>query len=265
MKTRSCWQPRLLISTHLAAALLLLSWLYTPTSLAWEWLDEHLFRWLNDALIDRPHWQLFWALLCARALDLPVAAILALFCLLYCFRTGKREEAGRRMARLAYMGLFLSGAVYLFHLILFKGFSYYRLSPSFALEAKVWLSQTVDIGLNIRDKSRHSFPSDHGVQLYYWTAFFFRFGGKRLGLSALTLTLLLSVPRLVSGAHWLSDGVVGSLFLVTLTWGWATGTPLMEWVVSRMAPLFTWSLARFQTVSSAARGVAIRPWRTLLK
>jgi Kdo2-lipid A phosphotransferase len=256
------WQPRLLIGAHLAAALLLLSWLLPPTSLLWDWLDENLFRWLNGSLIDRPLLQLFWAILCARVLDLPVAAILGLYSMLYLFRTGRRNEVGERMARMAYMGLFLSGAVYLFHILLFKGFNYYRLSPSFALEAKVWLSQSVDIGLNIRDKSRHSFPSDHGVQLYYWTAFFFRFGGRRLGLSALGLTLFLSVPRLVSGAHWMSDGVVGSLFLVLIVWSWAVGTPLMERAVGLLTPLFNWTL---QTLSSAASGIAMRPWRTLPK
>lgn len=258
------WQPRLLIGAHIAATLLLFSWVSPPTAHLWDQLDSNLFSWLNATLVDHPGRQLFWALLCARLLDLPVAGFLALLCLSYCFR-GPKGERAERLARLAYMAIALSTSVYLFHIVLFDGFHYFRLSPSFALDAEVWLSQTVDIGLSIRDKSRHSFPSDHGVQLYYWTAFFWRFGGKRLGIPALSLTLILSVPRLVSGSHWITDGVVGSLFLVLIAWSWAVGTPLMERAVSWLTPFFEWFLAKCYALSSAAKGVATRPSSTLPK
>lgn len=78
--------------------------------------------------------------------------------------------------------------------------------------------------MEIKDRSSRSFPGDHASVLLLWTAFLSLFTrGKRLLLVWLTGIFLL-LPRLVAGAHWLSDNLVGGGFVVmqTLAWGYYT-------------------------------------------
>ena len=84
--------------------------------------------------------------------------------------------------------------------------------------------------MEIKDRSSRSFPGDHASVLLLWTVFLSLFArGKRLLLVWLTGTLLI-LPRLVAGAHWLSDNLAGGGFVVmqTLAWGYytAAGKPV---------------------------------------
>jgi len=56
--------------------------------------------------------------------------------------------------------------------------------------------------------------------------------------------LLFMLPRLVSGAHWLSDVVVGGSFLGLLTIGWGLYTPYAAKVCSLLERFVTPLLLR---------------------
>ncbi len=83
-------------------------------------------------------------------------------------------------------------------------------------------------GVDIKTSSTHAFPSNHGT--VFFTVFFmcfFRWGRRALWL--LPLVLVLDTPRVFGGAHWLSDGLVGS--------------PLIVWPVAALA---TFAFAKWQ-------------------
>ena len=75
--------------------------------------------------------------------------------------------------------------------------------------------------------------------LLIWGLFMALFArGGRLAL-VLGITVLFMLPRLVAGAHWVSDDFVGGLLIALLAIGWGYCTPLG----AHLAALLQW-LAR---------------------
>src|SRR5690242_1513662 len=65
----SPYKLRALLLCHIIVALLLSSLFLPWTQKAWEVVDIAFFKWINHSLIDRPFWQLFWALANHRLAD----------------------------------------------------------------------------------------------------------------------------------------------------------------------------------------------------
>jgi membrane-associated phospholipid phosphatase len=101
-----------------------------------------------------------------------------------------------------------------------------RDSPSYMLgEQFVNLEEVRNRDVKI--KSRSSFPSNHG-NVFFLVAFFclLRFGHKAWVL--FPLAFVLSLPRCFTGAHWISDNVIGSVLLTWLMAAIALYTPLFR-------------------------------------
>ena len=78
---------------------------------------------------------------------------------------------------------------------------------------------------HMKDASGRSFPGDHASVLLLWAIFLSPFARGWRRWLVWGLTLLFILPRLVSGAHWLSDVLVGGLFLSLIAIGWGLYTP----------------------------------------
>jgi membrane-associated phospholipid phosphatase len=113
-------------------------------------------------------------------------------------------------------------------------FEYHRASPSCVLSPAVPLAPLFP-ELQIRDASLVSFPSDHCLILWSWTAFMWRYASRTYGYVALLISLMFATPRLVSGAHWLTDELVGSLVIVAMSFTWLVCTPLHARVTKKLA------------------------------
>lgn len=211
---------RLLIC-HSVALLLVLSWLVPPTAQLWQRVDEGLFLWLNGTLVGHELWQKVCAFFCYRRLDYAFATFLATLAVNMLFQDGWRGFIPRAVA-FAVAGLAMTLLVPLIHTAIHDLIGFNRLSPSLIIEPKVWLSHLYDHGSRIRDQSPSSFPADHALQFTFWTLFLWSYGGRRVGLSAAIFGLLFSLPRLISGAHWLTDQLVGSLSIALILWSWLT-------------------------------------------
>lgn len=209
---------RLLIC-HSIALLLLLSWLVPPIAQLWQRIDEGLFLWLNGTLVGHELWQKVCAFFCYRKLDLAFATFLATLAINTLFRERWRGLIPRGVA-FGVAGLALTLLVPLIHTVIHELIGFNRLSPSLMIEPKVWLSHLFDHGTRIRDHSPSSFPSDHALQFTFWTLFLWSYGGRRVGLPAAIFGLLFSLPRLISGAHWLTDQLVGGLSIALILWSW---------------------------------------------
>jgi len=205
------WRPALL--ALIGSALLLGSWLYPPTHLVWSQLDIHLFELLNGSLDGHP----VWHALCASTLSVESDLVLASILLLL---VTPHLRGGRLLHLLWVAGVGLGGLA----LVRF-GLDLTRLSPSLSTEPFI-ASTGAASWLHIREGATHSFPSDHAFALLYASLFFFTFGRAWQGLTTLGCLLIYGGGRLVTGAHWLSDMVVGSVSLVLVLFALAVAGPL---------------------------------------
>ena len=95
-------------------------------------------------------------------------------------------------------------------LVLDQWCQFHRTSPSLTFEA-VRLSQ-VETWVKAKDSSRFCFPSDHGTVSLAVAFYTLLRSPRRVGW-AFGLAVLFTVPRIIAGAHWLTDIVIGSAFV----------------------------------------------------
>lgn len=225
---------RFLLLIGIAFFLLLSLW-FPPTAQAWHWIDVKVFRWLNFYLAEHPVQQIFWAFVSItniKIADILGALFLLGFFLIYVFEA-KGEERKARTAQLIYALIWFEIAMLLCKqvmtpLMIAHGFN--RHSPTESLSDTFRLS-TVLPTLKVKDSSLFSFPADHGSIVILWCVFLWYFGSWKRGLVAFLSSIVFLLPRLLSGAHWLSDLLVGSLSWVFLLMSVALFSPVYDWTM----------------------------------
>jgi len=85
-----------------------------------------------------------------------------------------------------------------------------RDSPSIVIENAVRLSKILN-NPHIKDYSNNSFPAGHTLVLIYWALFINLYAPKLIKIMAVLLCVFLILPRMITGAHWLSDTVFSFL------------------------------------------------------
>lgn len=245
-----------IIVCHLAAALLYGSWYFNQERVSnehysrilqysddapiqlWKELDYAAFKTLNGSLKDRPATQKFWALTNHRAFDLVQMSLVALLYTVFVLRGNSREEKLKRVQAGFYMAACIIIGLQIFHFTLFF---FNRFSPTMIpLEGAVRLSQMEGITWSVKDISARCFPGDHSTFLFLIAIFVFYNAGWRYGSVALILAILGVLPRLVGGAHWFTDVVVGggAISLVVASWSLASPLQKIGLVLSRRPSLF---------------------------
>jgi len=225
------WKPFLWL--HAFAFLLFASWVFPPTATLWNALDLWLFRTLNSGLQGSPIAQIFWALANVKMTDFYGALFMVTFSLIYVFDK-KANMAKFRLAQFFYFLLWFEIGILSLKEVLFKGlvaFDFLRDSPSILFNDTFLLSEVVP-WLKIKDSSHWCFPGDHAFIVLQWAGFITAFCGRRLGLVAYLSTIFFILPRLIAGAHWITDTLCGSLPLSVLCLAWACYTPLYPFVMS---------------------------------
>lgn len=217
------------------ALLLMLSWLFEPTRSLWLALDEQLFWAMNQSLNWGEMWQRFWAIANNRLFDLAAAtAMLALFAhqaLLH-----DRSRIKHYIAVGAFMFLTL-----LVMLLISKELPIVRPSATAIFHDALRLTQLVP-DIPTKDISSDSFPGDHGLVLFLCAGFAWVYLPRLHGLLALLFMVAFTLPRLMSGAHWVTDEIVGAVSLGLFALSWLFATPLhhqiMKWFEAVVANLF---------------------------
>lgn len=105
-----------------------------------------------------------------------------------------------------------------------------RASPTLTFDNINRVSELLHI--STKDASRDSFPGDHGMMLLIFSAFMLRYFGKVAGIIGLIITVVFAFPRVMIGAHWLTDIVVGSMTVVLIGLPWWLMTPLSDRLVT---------------------------------
>lgn len=222
------WQWRALLLSYAVATLLIASYLLPFTYPLWHALDVHTAFVLNNLVRDNHAQQLLWSFGNLRIFDyVPGAAMLLVLVHFALFGEGR---VGVRMAQSFIVCVLLIGLVAITRELIFKGVD--RDSPSVVLQPFTMLSDTTS--LDPKDHSHNSFPGDHATVVATFVYLLWVVAGRRYGIVAFLIAAITVLPRLVSGAHWLSDIVLGGVVTALLTVPWVVFTPVQAWLVERL-------------------------------
>lgn len=227
IRIQPAWRWPALLGLHLLAAALLLSWAVPAGHAAWSTVNLWLFQALNGSLGHQPLWDWFWALSSTRLCDILVGGLL-LTLLIHPRWVFRGTEV--RPALLTFIALLMLAVLLRVLFAKFAGLhGWQHPSPSVQVTGAFQLSDafpTLEGVFEIKDRSSRSFPGDHASILLLWGLFMLTFSrGWKLAAS-LGVALLFVLPRLVAGAHWLVDVVVGGLPIALLAFAWGYCTPL---------------------------------------
>ncbi|MCH8922281.1 MAG: phosphatase PAP2 family protein [Planctomycetes bacterium] len=232
---RPVWRGKALLISNALALLLVATWLTPATRQLWDRFDLAVFRLLNDSLALGHGWQMFWAVANYRALDvLPAVLILALFVVSIWGRP--RDVQNQHWALLGVLAVVLVVVPPLMELVVHQSLHYSRLSPTLVLDDTLRLSQLVP-SIEAKDASPACFPGDHAFVLLAVASFFWYVGRRRDALIASLLVAVFVLPRLVGGAHWATDVLVGGGAAALLAGSWTFATPLGHRVATLLHPL----------------------------
>lgn len=166
-------------------------------------IDYTVFDWLNHSLLYSRTWQLLWGYLnhpnetWINIIFMVGINILGIF-------TIPKAQRSRATLLFIYSWLVFQGILAITHVVFSDWLNIERNSPSILVTPWVILSEALNIP-SIKVYSHSSFPAGHILVLVFWYQFLAMYSNtwvKRLGL--LTVVVL-TLPRMISGAHWFSD------------------------------------------------------------
>lgn len=229
------WDIKGLVLLHGLALLLFFSWLGGY----WQALDEDVFWLFNGWLSRFPDWAEWLALLNQRWID----GVVALLMLLFVWHLARRVS-GRERVRILCLLVMMTGAFFLQGAV-GKTLPIERQSPTLSHEQALRVSQLVP-DIKTKDASEDAFPSDHGIGFATFLLFACYRLPRRYLYVLVPLVLILAMPRLMSGAHWLTDIVCGSVPLTLLTGAWLFHTPLADRLLKLGSGVLINILTRFK-------------------
>ncbi|QTO55274.1 phosphatase PAP2 family protein [Duffyella gerundensis] len=203
---------------------LFLSWYLPPDHGFWFALDKTIFFGFNDQMVDHPAFALLVAITNFRGFD--AVSLLAMGALYYSFWRGEKP-VGRRRLLLIGISMLLTAVLLnqLGHLLPVK-----HSSPTLYFENVHRVSELT--GIPAKDASKDSFPGDHGMMLIIFACFMWRYFTPRAFVLALSIVIVFSLPRVMAGAHWFTDIMVGSMSVVLVGLSWWLLTPANDKLIS---------------------------------
>ncbi|WP_407438188.1 phosphatase PAP2 family protein [Lelliottia sp.] len=204
---------------------LFLSWYLPANHGFWFPLDSGIFHFFNQLLAKSQAFLWLVAITNNRAFD--GFSLLAMGCLMLSFWR-KEDTAGQR--RIIAIGLVMLLIAVVVNQLAQGLMPVKRSSPSLYFPNINRVSELLHI--STKDASKDSFPGDHGMMLLIFSAFMLRYFGKKAFGVALIIVVVFVFPRVMIGAHWLTDIVVGSLSAVLIGLPWCLMTPLSDRLIA---------------------------------
>ncbi|ASB03354.1 phosphatase PAP2 family protein [Proteus mirabilis] len=213
----------LILLLNLVGLTLFLSWYLPAQHGFWLSIDTHIFYFFNRQLLPDSSFAMLVAYVNNRAFD--VIILLAMGGLYYhTFR--QKDYQGKRHLIIVGIVMVLSAIV-----INQIGQNIPIERPSPTLHFHDVHRVGVVTGIPTKDASGDSFPGDHGLMLLIFCSFILRYLSFRSFLCALLITVIFSLPRVMAGAHWASDILVGSISLTLVTTSWLLITPASDIII----------------------------------
>jgi membrane-associated phospholipid phosphatase len=233
-KTETKWQVSKLTQYFLLVGICLLVWLSPATHPYCAWLDAKTFEVLNSSLLYSNSWQLLWGYLnhpnesWLNVIFLAMINIIGIYSL-------PRIRRRKAVAGVIYFWLFFE-LVLLFTNKFFSGWlGIHRDSPSLVITPWVLLTESLNIA-SLKISSTNSFPAGHALVLIFWAKFTMLYSKPWVHKLVWLTVLVLILPRLFSGAHWLSD-VIFTVCYALLWFEVAAGTPLFGFATRNIEKL----------------------------
>lgn len=206
---------------NLAGFIVLGSWLW-PTINLWTTLDDRIFRFFNQFVRpDNPLYDDLLALLNTRFFDAVAFGIMALLFVL----AWHQEQRPHALRRWLSIGITMVVTAAMLAVFTHDGIRYGHPSPTRFYDWAWHLTNIVSIPT--KDSAGNSFPGDHGLMLMIFAAFMWRFAARHIAIWATIFVVILSLPRIMVGAHWFSDIYMGSLSIALIILPWLLCTPLI--------------------------------------
>lgn len=222
-----------LLICHFIIAALLGTFLWPVTREFWELFDTAIFQTLNGTLKDAPLTQLFWGLINHKKADLVEDTVFLIFFIFAIVKAPPGQKL-RRTAQFLFCILLSGSIIYFVNRTLLREHTLIpRVSPSLVVTPCVRLSHELP-GLLVKDQTLASFPGDHATTLLLFVGLYTTFAGRRWGFYATLYAIFRILPRLVVGAHWCSDILVGSGSLALFFLSWALCSPFHTWAIDKI-------------------------------
>jgi membrane-associated phospholipid phosphatase len=231
------WNLSRLLLLHLAAVLLFSTLFFSFTANYWETIDTATFQVLNGSLKGSHSWQVFWALANHKLADWVEDLFILGFCIAH-VKSQPKERRARSIAELLFMILLIAATIVLINRIFFREvIRLPRESPTKILDGAILLSHVVP-WLHTKIRASTCFPADHATTALLFAAIYAYFAKWRLGILSCLYAVFLCMPRLIAGAHWLSDVIVGSGTILLVVLSIAFCTPLHTKIIDRLERFF---------------------------
>ncbi len=232
---------RALFLAHLCIILLVVSFFAPITRNLWQWIDTAFFTFFNHILANAPYLvKVGCAILNHKLTDWGEDIVFILFISAAIYKTAP-EKRLHKTAQFIF-SIFLAASIIffinkmLFHEIL----EVKRMSPTLSIQNPFRLSHFLSF-IKVKDASSMSFPGDHGTTLLLFCSLYHYFSpSKKLKRFALFYSMFRALPRLVVGAHWLSDIFVGGAAITLFCLSWALCTPFQYWATKNIENMLLW-------------------------
>lgn len=211
---------------NVCGLLLFFSWYLHPINGFWISLDTHIFYYFNQYLLPNTFFATFIAYVNNRAFDLVI--VLAMGAIYY-HTYRKQDYAGKR--HLIIIGLVMVISAVIINQI-GQNIPIERPSPTLHFQDVNRVGEVT--GIPTKDASGDSFPGDHALMLLIFCSFILRYLSFRSFLCALLITVIFSLPRVIAGAHWVTDIFAGSIPLTLITTSWLLITPLSDIIINSL-------------------------------
>ena len=209
---------------NVAGILLFFSWYLPENHGLWFSIDKAIFYWFNDRIVTNQVLLWFVAITNFRAFD--GVALLAMGALYWSFWRNASPQDRRRLLAIGITMLVTAVSLnQLGHLIPVSHASPTRFFPNVNHVAQL-------TGIPTKDASADSFPGDHGMMLIIFACFMLRYFNTRAFISAIFIVLIFATPRVMIGAHWFTDIMVGSLSVILVGMSWWLMTPASDYLVN---------------------------------
>ncbi|GEM_PF-435063 len=221
------WRIGRLATFNGLAALLLMSWFFDPSHLWWLAADKATFWFFNDSLRSGSDaWRMLWAVTNHRLFDLVSAlAFVGVFAL-----SARRLGPNKWVWHISILTLTILAA--------FIGTRIGHLLPVERASGSVVFGDTYRLSewanFKTKDLAYSTFPGDHGMIAFIAVAFTVHYLDRRYWFASILAAVVMTLPRIVGGAHWLSDELIGAGFVALIVASWLFCTPLAEFLLCRI-------------------------------
>ena len=248
------WKFKPLLLTHFLAAFLMLSWLLEPTRSFWLYLDIELFWFFNNSLKDGSDLhRYFWALTNMKEFDKIIALFFLGIFVVHGLKKGRNlwgRHTGIMAALIIVLGIWTG---YGNHTGIGQLLPIERPSATLEFPDSFRLAQW-STELKTKDSSPDSFPGDHGMILLIVASVVAYYFSKPYAWIAIIFAFIGTLPRVVAGAHWLTDEIVGAVFIAMLAFSWNFHTPIGEFIVQKVDQITMNILGRLGITKTGSSG-----------